>query len=124
MDKAEIIAALWRDLLEKDDRTSPAEYPDMALITRDEFEAAILAALSSPPPASAPDITEIFDIDAQLIAARAEGRREGFAAAKSAAASVVNCWSLPTIQTPSMWLIDKAGISADILALADQEQKR
>ena len=79
------------------------------------------AALSSPPPASAPDITETFDIDAQLTAARAEGRREGFAAAKSAAASVVNCWSLPTIQTPSMWLIDKAGISADILALADQE---
>ena len=30
---------LWRDLLEKDDRTSPAEYPDMALITHDEFVA-------------------------------------------------------------------------------------
>ena len=28
MDKAEIIAALWRDLLEKDDRTSPAEASD------------------------------------------------------------------------------------------------
>ena len=28
---------LWRDLLEKDDRTSPEEYPDMALITFDEF---------------------------------------------------------------------------------------
>jgi hypothetical protein len=28
---------LWRDLLEKDDRTSPEEYPDMALITEDEL---------------------------------------------------------------------------------------
>lgn len=28
---------LWRDLCEKDDRTSPEEYPDMALITEDEF---------------------------------------------------------------------------------------
>ena len=35
------------------------------------------AALSSPSPASAPDITETFDIDAQLTAARTEGRREG-----------------------------------------------
>ena len=30
-------AELWRDLCEKDDRTSPVEYPDMALITEDEF---------------------------------------------------------------------------------------
>ena len=29
----------WRDLCEKDDRTSPVEYPDMALITFDEFAA-------------------------------------------------------------------------------------
>lgn len=29
--------ALWTDLCEKDDRTSPEEYPDMALITQDEF---------------------------------------------------------------------------------------
>ncbi len=29
----------WRDLLEKDDRTSPADYPDMALITFEEFAA-------------------------------------------------------------------------------------
>ncbi len=29
-------------------------------------------------------------------------------------ALVVERWSLPTIQTPSMWLIDKAGISAAI----------
>lgn len=28
---------LWRDLCEKDDRTSPEYYPDMALISEDEF---------------------------------------------------------------------------------------
>lgn len=28
---------LWRDLCEKDDRTSPEDYPDMALIKEDEF---------------------------------------------------------------------------------------
>jgi hypothetical protein len=27
----------WTDLCEKDDRTSPEEYPDMALITQDEL---------------------------------------------------------------------------------------
>lgn len=34
----------WQDLLEKDDRTSPEEYPDMALITFEEFRDAMLAA--------------------------------------------------------------------------------
>jgi hypothetical protein len=38
------IEQLWQDLLDKDDRTSPAEYPDMALITFDEFRDAILSA--------------------------------------------------------------------------------
>ena len=41
----------------------------------------------------------------------------GFRDALSLAASVVRNWSLPTLQTPSMWLIDKAGIEADILAI-------
>ena len=27
----------WQGLLDKDDRTSPEEYPDMCLITRDEL---------------------------------------------------------------------------------------
>ena len=31
------IEDLWHDLVEKDDRTSPEEYPDMALITYEEF---------------------------------------------------------------------------------------
>lgn len=33
------------------------------------------------------------------------------------AARVVERWSLPTIQAPSMWLIDKAGIAAEIRTL-------
>jgi hypothetical protein len=33
------------------------------------------------------------------------------------AAMVVERWSLPTIQAPSMWLIDKAGIASEIRAL-------
>lgn len=46
-----VIQGLWLDILEKDDRTSPEEYPDMALITEDEFAGSIryaLAALSAP----------------------------------------------------------------------------
>lgn len=31
------IADAWQDLVDKDDRTSPEEYPDMALITREEL---------------------------------------------------------------------------------------
>jgi hypothetical protein len=32
-------AEAWQELVEYDDRTSPEEYPDMALITRDELNA-------------------------------------------------------------------------------------
>lgn len=35
---AKTVEALWQDLLDKDDRTSPEEYPDMALITFDELK--------------------------------------------------------------------------------------
>lgn len=35
------------------------------------------------------------------------------------AARVVEQWSLPTIQAPSMWLIDKAGIAAEIRRLGN-----
>jgi len=39
----------WQDLVEKDDRTSPEEYPDMALITHDELAGYMAhAALLSP----------------------------------------------------------------------------
>lgn len=43
----DVVEQLWQELLEKDDRTSPAEYPDMALITFDEFCAALAAASQS-----------------------------------------------------------------------------
>lgn len=39
---------LWQELLDKDDRTSPAEYPEMALITWDEFRATVHAAPAHP----------------------------------------------------------------------------
>ncbi len=31
------ISEAWQDLLDKDDRTSPDDYPEMCLITRDEL---------------------------------------------------------------------------------------
>lgn len=34
---APIIRDLWQDLMEKDDRNSPAEYPEMCLVTFEEF---------------------------------------------------------------------------------------
>ncbi|WP_062233094.1 hypothetical protein [Aureimonas sp. N4] len=34
---AEVLDRCWEDLVEKDDRTSPEDYPDHALITRDEL---------------------------------------------------------------------------------------
>jgi hypothetical protein len=33
----DLIARLWQELIDKDDRNSPEEYPEMALITFDEF---------------------------------------------------------------------------------------
>ncbi len=36
------------------------------------------------------------------------------------AARVVLNWSLPTMQTPSMWLIDKQGIAAAIRAMGEK----
>lgn len=36
-ERREEIERLWQCLLDKDDRTSPVEYPDMALITFEEF---------------------------------------------------------------------------------------
>lgn len=41
--------ALWQDLLDKSDRTSPAEYPDHALITFEEFCDYLQAARSASP---------------------------------------------------------------------------
>lgn len=33
----DVVREAWTDLVEKDDRRSPEEYPDMALITQDEL---------------------------------------------------------------------------------------
>jgi hypothetical protein len=44
------IADAWDILLNVDDRTSPEEYPDMCLITRDELERFMLAALATNAP--------------------------------------------------------------------------
>lgn len=41
------IRDLWQDLMEKDDRNSPAEYPEMCLITFEEFERYLAAAVTA-----------------------------------------------------------------------------
>ena len=78
MDKAEIIAALERAIESDQIRrgvTSEDGYEiDGPVAT---FARRFLIEIEATPPASAPDITETFDIDAQLTAARTEGRREG-----------------------------------------------
>ena len=45
--QGEAVANLWQELLDKDDRTSPEDYPDMALITREEL--ADFIARTAPP---------------------------------------------------------------------------
>ena len=60
-----------------------------------------------------------FATKAEAIAAwnrRALSARDERAEERERAALIVERWSLPTIQTPSMWLIDKAGIAAAIRA--------
>lgn len=47
MDAILSIEDAWADLLEKDDRTSPADHPDMCLITREELASYMLAASPS-----------------------------------------------------------------------------
>jgi hypothetical protein len=41
MDTEVMVQAAWQDLLDKDDRTSPEEYPEMALITFEELLAIV-----------------------------------------------------------------------------------
>lgn len=36
-----IVSAIWQELLDKDDRNSPEEYPDMVLITLEELTDAV-----------------------------------------------------------------------------------
>jgi hypothetical protein len=44
------IEAMWQDLIEMDDRTSPADSPEMALITFEEFSAYLTEARALPIP--------------------------------------------------------------------------
>ena len=53
-DLVERVADAWQELIEYDDRTSPEEYPEMALITREEL-AAFMARTASPDLAAMPD---------------------------------------------------------------------
>lgn len=41
------IRDLWQNLMEKDDRNSPAEYPEMCLITFEEFQGYIATAVAN-----------------------------------------------------------------------------
>lgn len=68
----------WQDLLDKDDRTSPEEYPEMCLITREELAAYMLAA------------SEVGQIT---------GKADGYALA---ALDALDAWSgsLPTFRRP------------------------
>lgn len=51
---ATLVDRLWQDLCEKDDRNSPAEYPDMLLISHDELSACVDAILALLSPATSP----------------------------------------------------------------------
>lgn len=55
----------WQELVEKDDRTSPEEYPDMALITFDELREIISGSLLADSAAK----------DAEIAKVKAEARR-------------------------------------------------
>lgn len=62
-----IIKGFWLDLCEKDDRTSPEEYPDMCLITSDELVEMLTyaAALSQhPDPQPQPQTSDQAVVDA------------------------------------------------------------
>lgn len=41
MTPAAMVEEYWQELLDRDDRTSPADYPDMVLISREELTAAV-----------------------------------------------------------------------------------
>lgn len=61
---------LWTDLCEKDDRTSPEEYPDMALITQDELCSVVAAAFDERDAKFAAQAGEIERRQKELVAGR------------------------------------------------------
>jgi len=56
---AEAVEAAWQDLIEKDDRTSPEEYPDMALITRGDLAGYMSDAVAPEQPAQASEVERL-----------------------------------------------------------------
>lgn len=58
-EQAESVEDLWRELIEKDDRTSPEEYPDMALISFAEFSELVRRAGGRSNASS--DVAGVFD---------------------------------------------------------------
>lgn len=67
--------AAWDELVNKDDRTSPEEYPDMCLITRDELLAYMDARAT--PPAPATDAGEVEAPPAPYLSDRFEWAAPG-----------------------------------------------
>jgi hypothetical protein len=61
----EIVDFAWQNLLDADDRTSPAEYPEMCLITRDELSSIIAECMG----AAAFQASEIERLRGELAAA-------------------------------------------------------
>jgi len=67
-DNAALVEAAWLDLCEKDDRTSPEDYPDMCLITREELADYIAVALASrPAEATSRERVEALEAAAKLV---------------------------------------------------------
>lgn len=64
-----MIETLWKDLIEKNDRTSPAEYPDMVLITKEEFSEALRNAREEGLDAAASYVERIGSYGAERTAA-------------------------------------------------------
>jgi hypothetical protein len=82
-DISAFVDGAWRDLLEKDDRTSPEGYPDMALITHDELASIIFTA--SAIEAGGESIEPQTDwLAAKIAIARADGWREAVIVARQA----------------------------------------
>lgn len=59
-DTSEWVRDCWQDLLDADDRTSPEDYPDMCLITREELAYFIAAA---PPPPPDTEVAELVRVE-------------------------------------------------------------
>ena len=63
----DLIERFWQSLLDKDDRNSPEEYPDMAMLTFDEF-AGYIREVADPHAAQIAALTEALAVAQQRIA--------------------------------------------------------